>query len=232
MTIFASLPIPRVVPPLQHGDRLSRDEFERRYDRMHGVKKAELIEGVVHMPSPVRFESHGSPHADLVWWLNHYRVFTRGLKVGDNSTVRLDLGNEPQPDVLLCIMPSHGGQAGVSHDDYLEGGPELVAEISASTEAIDLNQKFESYRRNDVREYIVWRVLEEAIDWFVLRNGQYERLEAVDGVLRSPLFSGLWLDVAAMVGGDLVAVLETLQSGLSSVEHVEFVRKLSADGRS
>ena len=231
MTISASLPIPRVAPPLQHGDRLSRDEFERRYDRMPGVKKAELIEGVVHMPSPVRLEGHANPHADLIWWLNHFRVFTRGLKVADNGTVRLDLGNEPQPDVFLYILPSHGGQAGISGDDYLEGGPELVAEISASSASIDLNQKFESYRRNDVREYLVWRVLDEAIDWFVLRDGQYERLEAVDGVLRSPLFSGLWLDAAAMVGGDLVAVLETLQSGLSSVEHVEFVRKLSADGK-
>ena len=227
MTTTALPSTPRVVPPLQQGDLLTRDEFERRYHRMPSIKKAELIEGVVQMPSPVRFESHGTPHADLIWWLNHFRVFTRGLKVADNSTVRLDLGNEPQPDALLCVMTSHGGQAAISVDDYLEGGPELVAEVSASSDEIDLNQKFDSYRRNGIREYIVWRVMDEAIDWFALRDGKYEPLVPVNGVLRSPFFAGLWLDVAAMVRGDLLAVLQTLQNGLSAAEHADFVRELS-----
>jgi hypothetical protein len=225
MPTTASPPIPRTIPPLKDGDRLTRDEFERRYDAMPGVNKAELIEGVVQMPSPVRVESHGSPHSHLGWWLSHYRVFTPGLEVADNASVRLDLVNMPQPDVFLYIKPSHGGRAGLSDDDYLEGGPELIAEISASSVAIKLGPKLESYRRNGVREYIVWRVLDEAIDWFVLNGDRYEPLQPVNGVLRSPFFAGLWLDVAALVRGDLLAVLQTLQSGLSTLEHGEFVRE-------
>ena len=224
MPTTASPPIPRTVPPLKDGDRLTRDEFERRYDAMPDVNKAELIEGVVHMPSPVHVESHGSPHASLIWWLNHYRVFTPGLDVADNASVRLDFDNMPQPDVFLYIHPSHGGRAALSDDDYLEGGPELIAEISASSVAIDLGPKLESYRRNGVREYIVWRVLDDAIDWFVLNGNRYEPLMPVDGVLRSPFFAGLWLDAAALIRGDLLAVLQTLQSGLSSPEHGAFVR--------
>ena len=167
----------------------------------------------------------------MVWWLNHYRVFTPGLDVGDNGTVRLDADNRPQPDVLLCVLPSHGGRASISDDDYLEGGPELVAEISASTGAIYLHEKFESYRRNGIQEYIVWRVLDDAIDWFVLNDDRYERLEPVDGVLRSPLFAGLWLDAAALLRGDFSVVFDTLQSGLSSTEHAAFVRRLGQVAR-
>ena len=49
------------VPPLENGDRLTRDEFERRYEAMPHLKKAELIEGVVYVPSPVRYRHHGAP---------------------------------------------------------------------------------------------------------------------------------------------------------------------------
>ncbi len=192
-------PSREAIPPLVDGERLTRDEFERRYDAMPGLKKAELIEGVVHMPSPVRHGQHSNPHSRLVGWLWVYRAGTPGVDSGDNGSIRLDLSNMPQPDGFLIIRPEHGGRVRISEDDYIEGGPELVAEVSASTAGYDLGEKQGAYLRNGVLEYIVWRVLDRAIDWFVRRDERYERLEpGADGILRSEVFPGLWLDPAAM----------------------------------
>lgn len=152
------------IPPLEPGDRLTRTEFERRYEAMPQLPKAELIEGVVHMPSPIRFRRHGRPHAHLVGWLAQYESGTPGVETGDNSTTRLDLDNEPQPDVVLLIDPARGGQVRISEDDYIEAAPELVAEIASSRVSFDLNTKLHVYRRNGVREYVVWRVIDQAID--------------------------------------------------------------------
>jgi hypothetical protein len=161
----AAVPLP-IIPPLQNGDRLTRDEFERRYAAMPDVKKAELVEGVVYMPSPVSTENHGSPHFDLASVLGAYRMATPGVQGGDNATIRLDLDNEPQPDLFLRIAEEHGGQSRIE-DGYVVGAPELVAEIAASRVSYDLHDKLNAYRRNEVREYVVWRVLEREIDWFV-----------------------------------------------------------------
>jgi Uma2 family endonuclease len=219
------------IPPLENGDRLSRAEFERRYEAMPHVKKAELIEGVVHMPSPVRFRHHGLPHSHLVGWLVNYEAATPGVLVGDNATSRLDLDNEPQPDALLLIEPKRGGQTKISEDDYIEGAPELVAEVATSSVSIDLHTKLHVYRRNGVLEYIVVQVLNRQIDWFILREGRYERLEpGPDGILRSQVFSGLWLDPAALIAGDMVRVLAVLQQGLASPEHGDFVARLKKKG--
>jgi Uma2 family endonuclease len=215
-------------PPLVDGERLTRDEFERRYDAMPHLKKAELIEGVVHMPSPVRLDQHGDPHSCLVGWLWVYRAGTPGVQSGDNSSIRLDLGNMPQPDALLIVRPERGGRVRISEDDYIEGGPELVAEVAASSASYDLGEKQGAYLRNGVREYIVWRVLDRAVDWFVLRDGQYELLEpGADGILRSTVFPGLWLDPAALVGGDTARVLAVIQQGVGSPEHADFVARLN-----
>jgi Uma2 family endonuclease len=215
-------------PPLEPGDRLTRPEFERRYDAMPHLRKAELIEGVVHMPSPVRYRRHGRPHALLIGWLIHYEAATPGVETADNSTARLDLDNEPQPDAVLLIDPARGGQARISEDDYIENAPELVAEVASSSVSIDLATKLHVYRRNGVREYVVWRVLERAVDWFVLRNGQYERLgQDAEGLLRSETFPGLWLDVPALLRGDVASVLAAVQRGLTSLEHNAFVARLS-----
>src|SRR5262249_33956284 len=128
--------VPTLIPPLEPGDHLTRDEFERRYNAMPEVKKAELIEGVVHMPSPVRLRQHAGPHIQLGAWLATYQASTPGTEAADNATVRLDLENEPQPDAMMVILPEHGGKARISDDDYIEGGPELAAEIAASTVSI------------------------------------------------------------------------------------------------
>jgi Uma2 family endonuclease len=213
--------------PLENGDRLTRTEFERRYAAMPHLKKAELIEGVVYVPSPVRHRQHGSPHVQLISWLGHYQASTPGVEAGDNSTVRLDLDNEPQPDALLLIAPERGGQTRIDADGYIAGAPELVAEITASSASYDLHAKLHAYRRNGVCEYLVWRVLDHEVDWFVLRAGQYERLPlGSDGGLRSEVFAGLWLDPAALVRGDLARVLAVGQQGVDSPEHAAFVARL------
>jgi Uma2 family endonuclease len=226
-------PIPDVagdpIPPLEPGDRLSRDEFERRYVAMPLLKKAELIEGVVYMPSPVRLRRHGQPHFRLVGWLATYEAGTPGVVGGDNGTARLDMANEPQPDALLLIDPACGGQARISADDYIELAPEWVGEIAASSASYDLHTKLEVYRRNGVREYVVWRVLDGQLDWFVLRSDQYERLTPDgEGILRSEVFPGLWLDAAALIRGDMPRVLAVVGQGLGSSEHAAFVQRLNA----
>ena len=215
------------IPPLEPGDHLTRAEFERRYEAMPHVKKAELIEGVVYMPSPVRSDRHGDPHADLMWWLGNYRVSTPGVRVSDNSTVRLDLDNEPQPDALMRIEPAYGGQARIDNDGYVQGGPEFVGEVAASSASIDLNAKLRAYQRNQVREYLVWRVLDGVIDWFVLRRGRYALLKPTkDGIYQSKVFPGLWLDAAALVRFDLARVLQVAQEGVASPGHARFFARL------
>jgi Uma2 family endonuclease len=215
------------IPPLEPGDRLTRDEFERRYQAMPTQKKAELIEGVVYMPSPVRLDRHASPHADLVTWLGHYRAKTPAIRVADNATTRLDLDNEPQPDAVLFIAPEAGGQVRISVDDYIDSAPEMVVEVASSSSSYDLNTKRHVYRRNGVLEYVVWRVLDRQIDWFVLRDGRYEQLEPDDhGVVRSQLFAGLWLDTAALLRGDLAQVLQKLDEGMSTTEYASFAKQL------
>jgi Uma2 family endonuclease len=212
---------------LVDGERLTREEFERRYDAMPELKKAELIEGVVHMPSPVRLQHHGMPHSDVIGWLVVYRAGTPGTGAADNASIRLDNTNMPQPDAALFILPSHGGRARISTDDYLEGGPELVVEVSASSASLDLGQKLRVYERAGVREYLVWRVPQRQIDWFVLRGGTFTPLEPDSaGCFRSEVFSGLWLDSVALLRGDIAAVLASLQQGLASPEHAAFVAAL------
>lgn len=218
------------IPPLVAGDRLTRDEFERRYHAMPEVKKAELIEGVVYMPSPVSHARHGAPHALLTAWLVNYMTHTPGVDVGDNSTVRLDLDNEPQPDANLRILPELGGQTEDNEGGYIEGPPELTAEVTATTAAYDLHDKLNAYRRNGVREYVVWRVVDEEIDWFVLHRGRYEKLaRSEDRIFRSVVFPGLWLDADALLRRDMRTVQAVLDRGLESDDHAAFVERLLGD---
>jgi len=214
------------IPRLENGDELTREEFERRYEAMPGVKKAELIEGVVYMPSPVRFDLHGAQHVTLVTLFGYYRFRTPGVGVGDNGTVRLDEMNEPQPDVALFILPDFGGAIHLV-EGYVEGSPELLAEISASTVSIDLHKKLRAYERNGVKEYLVWRTEDNALDWFVHDGQQFQRTEpGSDGVLRSRVFPGLWIAVASLFKDDGPTLLATLDRGLASPEHGAFIVQL------
>jgi Uma2 family endonuclease len=215
------------VLPLEAGDHLSRDEFERRYAAMPSGRKAELLEGVVFMPSPVNERNHGAPHFRVIGWLTVYQFATPGVIGGDNSTLRLDLDNEPQPDAYLRIPQELGGQSRESQDGYVEGAPELVAEVTASKVSYDLGVKREVYRRCGVKEYVVWRVHDQEVDWFVLREGRYEPL-ALDekGLYRSEVFPGLWLDPIALVRGDTAALARTAQAGIARPEYAAFAERL------
>ena len=200
-------------PPLENGDRLTRIEFERRYAAMPNLKKAELIEGVVYVPAALRFKNHAEPHSRIMTWLGVYQAFTPKVAIGDNPTVRLDLDNAPQPDAVLLI---DGGQASISSDDYVEGAPELVVEVAASSAAYDLYDKKRAYRRSGVKEYLVWRVYENEFDWFYLEAGEYIKLKADEGIIRSVTFPGLWLAAEALLSGKMQQVLAVLQQGLDS----------------
>src|SRR5438093_8056730 len=204
-TLRPELPAPSGSEPLlEAGDRLSRDEFERRYERMPQLTKAELIEGTVYMPSPARAQKHAIPHNQLGTWLGVYVSETPGIQCADNSTVRLDLDNEPQPDLLLIKLPAKGGQVRISADDYLEGAPELAVEIVASSRAYDLHQKKGAYRRNGVLEYLAWITGENRMIWWELREGEYQQMAATtEGLLKSRVFPGLWLDTTSLLRGDM-----------------------------
>jgi Uma2 family endonuclease len=211
---------------LEPGDRLTRSEFERRYAALPHVKKAELIEGVVFMPSPVHY-SHGRPHGMMLGWLANYCAATPGVEFADNATVRLDAENEFQPDALLRLVTAAGGQSWISEDDYVVGAPELVVEIAVSSASYDLHDKLPVYRRTGVREYVVWQIDDQQLDWFVLEDGRYVTLAANEqGVAESHFFPGLRLHIAALMAGDLATVLIELQAGLATNAHVAFKKKM------
>ena len=214
-------------PRLKHGERLTRDEFERRYASCPDIKKAELIEGTVRMPPPVRYEVHGKPHAAILGPLWVYAAHTPGVGAADNATVRLDANNEPQPDVMLRIESPALRQSVVDADGYIQDAPDLVAEVSASSAPYDLGDKLRAYRRNGVREYIVWQTRERSIDWFALVADTYRPLPAdADGVIQSRAFPGLRIAVTALIDGDLATVLVKARGGIGSPEHRAFVARL------
>ena len=217
------------IPALESGDHLSRCEFERRYEAMPALKKAELIEGVVYVGSPVRVDVHGRQHGMVMTWLGVYTAATLGVDLADNATVRLDLDNEPQPDALLRLEPAAGGRSRVDQDGYVEGPPELVVEVAASSVSIDRHKKLQVYRRNAVQEYVLWRVLDGTVEWFALQAGEYVTLRQDErGVVHSAVFPGLCLAVPALLAGDLAAVLAAQQAAFGQDEHRTFVERLAA----
>jgi Uma2 family endonuclease len=204
MAILTSAP-----PVLESGDRLTREQFHERYCARPDIKKAELVEGVVYVGSPVRFDVHGEPHGNVITWLGVYRSRHPEARLGDNATVRLDARNELQPDAFLWRAGSDGPSLDPS--GYVEGTPQLVVEIAASSASYDLHDKKEAYRRNSVQEYVVWRVVDGAIDWFRLVDGEFVRAEPDEGgIIESTAFPGLRLDVPKMLAGDLAGVLAAL----------------------
>ncbi|GAB4139776.1 MAG: Uma2 family endonuclease [Planctomycetaceae bacterium] len=214
--------------PLENGDCLSREEFYRRWEAMPNLKLAERIEGVVYMPAAIRHEQHGHPHSLVLGWLGHYVAETPGVDFGDNSSLQIDADNDPQPDAYLFIRPEKGGQCRITEDGYLKGAPELIFEISASSASRDLNQKKTVYRRNGVQEYAVWKVMENEIVWFQLDNGQYVEMSANEnGLFKSQVFPGLWLDDPAIRNSELKRVLTVQQTGCESAEHQKFVNQLA-----
>lgn len=234
-------------PPLEAGDHLSRSEFQRRYATHPEIKKAELIKGVVYvsqivinknhpsphgafqMASPVRIRQHSIPHRHLITWTGVYEAQTPHVFGGDNGSVILDAADtEVQPDVFLALDAAVGGQSIINVEDYLEGAPELVIEVAASSASYDMHTKKQIYARYGVQEYIVAQVYERQLIWYQLRDSQYEALPPeAHGLLKSNVFPGLWLDPVAFWAGDLSKMLQGLQMGLASTDHADFVARLS-----
>jgi Putative restriction endonuclease len=220
--------LPPAVPPLQNGDHMTREEFERRYEAMPSHIKAELIEGVVYMSSPVNVEKHAQHQGRLMGMIVIYQGGTPGTNIADNGSLLLSDKNEPQPDTMLYVLPSHGGQARFDDNGNMVTAPEWAGEVAASSFNYDLHVKLHVYRRFGVNEYVVWRVFDRAIDWFVLRGQAYERSPlAADGNYRSEVFPGLWLDPQALIACDTAAAIQAVQRGLASPEHQQFVERLA-----
>lgn len=216
-----------LVPQLENGDRLSREEFHRRYEAMPANVRAELIKGVVYMASPVRAQNHGKPHAQIMSVLGSYQISTPGLELLDNVTYIASEDYEPQPDGVLRILESLGGRSRINESDYLEGSPEFVVEIASSTASYDLHDKLELYEQKGIQEYLVWRVLDDRFDWFSLEEGKYVRLPADEqGIIESKVFPGLRLNTMAMLEDNLKQVLADLQTGMASTEYIEFAKNL------
>jgi len=216
----------RAVPPLRPGQRLTVREFLRRWEAMPRVKFAELIDGVVYMPSPVTSD-HGRAEIRVVTWLGTYIATTPVCDAGSQSTW-LMLASAPQPDSFLWIRPEYGGQSTMD-GKYHAGAPELAAEICLTSAAYDLGVKKALYQTAGVREYVAILVQEEEVRWHRLVKGAYELCRPTSkGVFRSQTFPGLWLDGPALWKYDMAGLLQTLQRGLRSAEHAAFVKKLAA----
>ena len=214
------------VPPLRAGDKLSRDEFMRRWEAEPRVKLAELIGGIVYMPSPVSIE-HGGMDGDVGTWLGVYHAATLGT-ASERNTTSFMLDDAAQPDLNLRLLPEYGGGSW-AEGRYLHGAPELLAEVCVSSASYDLNQKYQLYESAGVPEYLAVLVFEQEIRWHLLVDGRYQPLSPdADGLWRSHVFPGLWLDGKALLAGDLRQVLARLQDGLKSPEHEHFVAQLAA----
>jgi Uma2 family endonuclease len=216
---------PRTLPPLVEGQRLDRATFHERYEAMPPGTRAELVGGVVYMPSPLGIE-HGERDQDLAYWLGHYRRFTEGVRGASNATTQFDDYGEPQPDLHLRIPEERGGQTRIVNG-YVVGAPELIVEVSKTTRKYDLGVKKADYERAGVQEYLFVGLDPEEIRWFIRSDGRFgERSAGPDGVFRSTVFPGLWFDPRAFFAEDLEGLIATLERGLATPEHAEFVERL------
>jgi Uma2 family endonuclease len=213
-------------PPLEPGDHLDQKTFHERYEAMPEDARAELIGGIVFLPSPLN-GPHSRAHVHLTHWLFTYERSTPGTETHDNATNLLDDESEPQPDACLLITAPTAAQTS-DQDQYIAGPPELIAEVASSSQAIDLHRKRADYERAGVKEYLVVVLNEARVVWWVSRNGAFEELSpGPDGILRSEVFPGLWLDPAALLRLDADRLDEVLRQGLASPEHAAFVARLA-----
>jgi len=210
---------------------MTRAEFHSIYDKMPEDCRAELVGGVVYyVASPLK-RPHGKGHLHLSNILATYEAHTPGTEALDNATILLGDDGEPQPDLLLRILPEHGGQTQTTDDEYVAGMPEFVLEVAASSRSIDLHDKYDDYRRYGGLEYLVVCVEDQQIHWFDLRTDSELKIDN-DKVLRSHTFPGLWIDTEALWAGNLLQLQATLQQGLATAQHAEFAKKLAAHRRS
>ena len=228
-TPHRSMPSSNGVPLLVNGDRMKQPEFHRRYLAYPDYVKFELIGGIVYMASPLRY-THGRYSQLLSTVFGFYAAATPGVEGADNVTTILGEESEPQPDLALRLLPEYGGQSHVDEDEYLRGAPELLAEVAYSSRAIDLNQKRADYEGAGVQEYLVLSIEERQLHWFHFAKAEVIRPNR-QGVSRSVVFPGLWIDNAALVARDSARPIEVAQQGLASRAHAAFVKRLQAAHR-
>jgi hypothetical protein len=226
---FTRKPAAPLVPPLANGDRMKQAEFHRRYEQYPEDVKFELIGGTVYMTSPLR-RAHGLYHPAFsgVLWL--YAAATPGVEVLDNATTILGEESEPQPDLELRILSQYGGQSRETHEDYVEGPPELMAEISHSTRAIDMHQKRDDYERAGVLEYVVLCLEEQELYWWHFPSGRAIKPDR-QGISRSRVFPGRWIDGSALLARDTKRLIKVAEQGIASRAHGAFVKRLLAAHR-
>ncbi|MEO8127279.1 MAG: Uma2 family endonuclease [Bryobacteraceae bacterium] len=219
------IPEDRLITGLQ----MTREEFLRRWDALPGLKKAELIEGIVYVPSPVSTD-HGIFDGLVGGWLSRYAWATQGCRLGHNSTWMI-LESAPQPDVYLTILPEYGGQWRIE-GKFASGAPELAVEICLTSTEVDFGPKLALYQRAGVREYITVELFTKRIVWRVLEGGSYRELNSLpEGVFRSRTFPGLWLNPTAFWAYDTATMDALLQQGLTTEEHAAFVQRLKSNYR-
>lgn len=217
------------LPWLENGERMNAQEFIRRYEQTPPGLQAQLIEGVVYiMASPLR-NRHGRSGSHLSGCLFLYSAATPGTEVQDNTTTILGAESVPQPDSALLIRSECGGQShdGSGDDDYTYGAPELVADVAYSSRSIDLHGKFRDYERAGVREYVICDLRDRLLRWFTLRDGHFTELPVgPDGIYRSLVFPGLWIDPTALLSGNKAGLIAILEQGLASPEHTACVAEI------
>jgi hypothetical protein len=218
----------KTLPPLMAGQRLDQPTFHERYEAMPPGTWAELVGGVVYTPSPLR-DDHGGADNNISGWLFNYKRLTPGLRSADNATVKLNKAGETQPDNQLRIPAELGGQSTIDDEGYIRGAPELIVEIARSSRAYDLGAKKNDYERAGVREYVVVELDPNLVHWFIRRGSHFENLvPGPDGVLRSEVFPGLWLDPHALFAEDLDRLIAVLDQGLSTPQHAAFAAEMAS----
>jgi Uma2 family endonuclease len=213
-------------PLVEAGDHLDQATFHERYKAMPPAFRAELIGGVVIVPSPLA-RGHGVYHALVMTWLGNDWLATPGTLTADPTTTILGERSEPQPDGVLLIEPAAGGQTGLSEDDSTTGPPELIVGVASSSTSLDLHAKRRDYEHAGVLEYVVVVIRQQVIRWFLLQHGSYQEVAPdADGIFRSRVFPGLWLQAHALLQRDGVTVMDVLRQGLATPAHAAFVQQL------
>jgi Uma2 family endonuclease len=216
-------------PPrlLIEGQRLDQPTFHALYQAMPPGTRAELIGGVVYMPSPVG-RAHGQAQVPVIIWLDYYAEHTPGVEVLDNATTILGWKSEPQPDGLLRILPECGGLS-QNERGFVRGAPELIVEVAKATRYIDLGPKLADYEQAGVLEYVVRALGPDEVLWFEQKQGSLvQKAIDEDGLDRSTVFPGLWLDPRALVQGDRRRLRAAVDLGLATPQRAEFLARLAA----
>ena len=212
---------------LAEGLRVDQPTFHELYQASRPGVRAELIDGVVHTPSPVGSE-HGRAHFHVIAWLSAYVENTPGVEGLDHASTILGPRSELEPDALLRVLPEYGGRSR-DQDGYVHDAPELIVEISQSTRYIDLGPKLDVHEHAGVLEYVARSFEPDRIHWFLSRDGRFvERRLDPDGFFHSLVFPGLWLDPQALFEGDVKRLRAAVDLGCSTREHADFVAALAA----